>query len=73
MEFSAFDNHLKLSKMLKDIKSRFLLLYNNHVFIRNLYNDYEIESILISKHGFLSVLTDEFILYNMLKYSSKKK
>ena len=50
------EDHQRLNKVLKNIKGRFILSYNDCEFIRNLYSDFEIEEIsrnnnLTSKNG----------------------
>ncbi len=39
------ENHILLNSLLKGIKGRFILSYNDDDFIRNLYRDFKIESI----------------------------
>lgn len=53
--YSSFnkDDHIRLNAVLKAIKGRFILSYNDCDFIRNLYKDYKIQS--ISRYNLLPV------------------
>ncbi len=41
----SFDGHVELFELLKTIKGKWLLSYNDHPFIHNLYKDYRIEKV----------------------------
>lgn len=47
------DDHIRLNTVLKAIKGRFILSYNDCDFIRNLYKDYNIRN--ISRHNLLPI------------------
>lgn len=50
------DDHIRLNAVLKAIKGRFILSYNDCDFIRNLYKDYNIRN--ISRHNLLPVTNE---------------
>lgn len=41
----SHDDHMRLNAVLKDMKGRFILSYNDDAFVRGLYEDYRIEGI----------------------------
>ena len=49
-------DHIRLNAVLKAIKGRFILSYNDCDFIRNLYKDYNIRN--ISRHNLLPVTNE---------------
>ena len=52
------DDHRKLCEMLKNIKGKFVLSYNDDEFVRELYKDFEV--IPVSRHSNLTSNGDKF-------------